>query len=97
MAQELEDKLHELGIVEFDRFSKKENYKMIKAECSSQEIMNNLVKRGILVNYCRFRVEKYLNPFKPVLCFKCQKFGHYSSACDQNVSVCVRCSGNHKL
>jgi hypothetical protein len=59
MAQELEDELHELGIVVFNKFSKKENYKMIKAECSSEEIMNSLINRGILVNYCRFKVEKY--------------------------------------
>jgi hypothetical protein len=97
MAQELEDELHELGIVVFNKFSKKENYKMIKAECSSEEIMNSLINRGILVNYCRFKVEKYLSPIKPVQCFKCQKYGHYSSACEHNVSICVKCSGNHKL
>ena len=97
MAQEMNDDLIDLGIDKISKFSNKEDYKMVKAICKNEDLMNRLIKNGLFLNYCKFKIEKYMRPIKPVQCFNCQKFGHYSSACDQISSTCVKCSGKHKL
>ena len=97
IAQEFLDEILGLGIDKISKFSKKDNYKMIRAECSNNEVMNEFIKKGIFLNYCKFKVDKYLTVIKPIQCFKCQKFGHYSSECGEGSSICVKCTGNHKV
>jgi hypothetical protein len=50
-----------------------------------------------LLWYNKFKVEKYIKPIKPIQCFNCQKFGHFSAKCEQKAPICVKCSGKHKL
>jgi hypothetical protein len=97
ISQEFIDEIEKAGIEKISRFSYRDNYKMIKGECKNKEVMNELIKKGLFINYCKFIVEKYLSPIKPIQCFKCQKYGHYSSACVQTSLVCVKCTGNHRI
>jgi hypothetical protein len=97
VSQEFIDEIEKAGIEKISRFSNRDNYKMIKGECKNKEVMNELIKKGLFINYCKFKVEKYLSPIKPIQCFKCQKFGHYSSACVQTSLICVKCTGNHRI
>jgi hypothetical protein len=97
MAQEFGNDLNMVGINRTCKFSNKEDYKIVKAECINEETMYKLISHGLHLNYCRFKVEKYLKPIKPTQCFNCQKFGHFSTACDQKTSTCVKCGGIHKL
>ena len=66
---------------------------MIKAECGNEELMNQLINNGILFNYRKYKVEKYVSPIKPTQCFNCQKFGHFAAKCEKVTPSCVRCGG----
>jgi hypothetical protein len=43
------------------------------------------------------RVEKYIQQVKPIQCFNCQKFGHFSSSCEHKTPTCVKYGGRHKI
>lgn len=64
--------------------------------------MNQLINNGILFNYRKYKVEKYVSPIKPTQCFNSQKFGHFAAKCAQVCEQvcapsCVRCGGKHRL
>jgi hypothetical protein len=69
----------------------------VKFQFNNEEDINKLIKNGLTIWYNRFRVEKYIKPIKPIQCFNCQKFGHFSVRFEFKVSTCVKCGGKHKL
>ena len=97
MAIEYEKELKELGIVDIFKFNQKEDYKITKAICETQEIMDKIIASGIRIDYVKYRAEKYIQQVKPIQCFNCQKFGHFSSSCDYKSATCVKCGGKHKI
>ncbi len=79
-ATESADEFKNLSIHTIEPFKKNDlKYKMIKAICVTKEVRNKLINEGILVGYMRFKVESYLRPVKPIQCYNCQSFGHFSS------------------
>jgi hypothetical protein len=96
-AQSFGEELKSKGVTNISQFSKKTDYKMIKAECGNEESMSQLINNGILFNYRKYKVEKYVSPVKPTQCFNCQKFGHFAAKCEQVLPSCVRCGGEHRL
>ena len=79
------------------KFNQREDNKIVKALCKTEDEMNSLISNGLYLDYINFRVEKYQQQVKPLQCFNCQKFGHFSSSCGQKSPICVKCGGKHKL
>ena len=94
MAIEYKQELKQIGIVNVLKFNQKEDYKITKAIC---ETMEKIIKEGIFLDYVKYRVEKYIQQIKPIQCFNCQKFGHFSSVCENKSPTCVKCGGKHKV
>ena len=97
MAIEYEQELKQLGILNVFKFNQREDYKITKANCETQDAMDKLVENGMRLDYVKYRVEKYIQQIKPTQCFNCQKFGHFSSNCDHKSPTCVKCGGKHKV
>lgn len=66
----------------------------VKLDMQSDERKENVLKNGIKIGYQNYRAVEYKTFKAPLMCFKCQKFDHISSNC-QNNETCKKCSGNH--
>lgn len=56
-----------------------------------------MIVDGLFIGYKILRIEKYIQPVKIIQCFNCQKFGHVATNCKATETICVKCSGNHKV
>jgi hypothetical protein len=97
MAKDCKAELENVGIEAVNNFNKNDEYKIIKVQFSNEQSMNKVINDGLLLWYNKFKVEKYIQPIKPIQCFNCQKFGHFSAKCEVKTSICVKCGGTHKL
>ena len=95
MVKECYTELEEHGIIDIIRFNKNDDYKVVKAQFVTEEALNKLIKNGLSIWYNRFRVEKYIQPIKPIQCYNCQKFGHFSARCEYKIPTCAICSEKH--
>jgi hypothetical protein len=77
MAKECKEELKQVGIENVINFNKNDDYKVIKIQFSNEQALNKLINDGLLLWYNKFKVEKYIQPIKPIQCFNCQKFGHF--------------------
>lgn len=91
--------LKDMGIINILQMNKSnQEFKMIKAECSSAEIREQLIKSGLKLDYFSLKVEDFKPHFKPIQCFNCQNFDHMADKCPKaNSPTCLRCAGNHKV
>ena len=97
MAKECKEALKQVCIENVINFNKNDDYKVIKIQFSNEQALNKLINDGLLLWYNKFKVEKYIQPIKPIQCFNCQKFGHFSAKCEMKASTCVKCGGEHKV
>ena len=74
--------LKDMGIINILQMNKSnQDFKMIKAECSSAEIREQLIKNGLKLDYFSLKVEEFRPQFKPIQCFNCQNFDHMADKC----------------
>ena len=89
--------LSQLGITKLAQMNKSnENYKMVRADCDSEETREKLTQYGLKLDYFSLKVENYIRPIRPLQCFNCQQFDHMASGCPNKIKpVCLKCSGGH--
>ncbi len=91
--------LSKMGITEIIQMNKSnEQFRMVKAECENENVMNKVLKEGIKLDYYSIKVEEYRRQIRPLQCFNCQQYGHVALNCLQKGNpVCLKCSGDHKV
>jgi hypothetical protein len=89
--------LSKIGIKQINQMMKSnENFRMIRAECTDNDVKEKLIKEGIKIDHFSLKVEDYKRPIRPLQCFNCQKFDHVATNCpDKNKPVCLKCGGDH--
>ena len=66
MAKECKTELSEHGIIETNKFNNNKDYKIVKVQLKNEEALNKLIQNGIKIWYNRFKMEKYIQPIKPI-------------------------------
>ena len=54
-----------------------------------------ILRDGVMLGLVRHRAEKYKTD-NVVQCYKCRKYGHFSTECKSATETCNHCSGGHK-
>ena len=70
---------------------------MIKIDFSDSQDHSKFLDNGFFSNSLFFPAESFLKLKSPILCFKCQHFGHKSEFCQASKAICSKCSGNHSF
>jgi hypothetical protein len=61
---------------------------------NQRENANFTIRNGMFIEGKHVNVQKMLT--EPRRCLKCQKYGHYATACKNNEDTCTRCTGHHR-
>ena len=78
----------------------KKNYPTDKTHASliidmeSAEAANELIERGIVIDYDVHTVAPYSRSWEIKQCFKCQGYGHIAQLC-RKLTICGHCAGEH--
>ena len=66
----------------------------VKLDVITEQKKDEILKDGLKLGYQNYRAVEYKTFKAPLMCFKCQKFDHISTNCE-NEEKCKKCSGNH--
>ena len=89
------DQLAEQGIISATRLLKRAGDSapstVVKLKMENEEKYTQLANKHIQIDWFRFKTETH---FRPVQCFKCQRFDHDQRNC-RNEIACLRCGKAH--
>jgi len=91
--QEIIANMHSQDVIDCKRISFVRDFKTIDTNTYILTFNHLQLPSTFHLGYLRVREEQYIP--RPLICTKCQKFGHHHSRCGGTVSVCYRCSVSH--
>ncbi len=86
------------GVKKITRVIKKKSKKfttIVKGEMDDEASFNEIIRKGLFVDFFHFKVTEWEFYDQPLQCFKCQKFGHRKENCKEDKEVCLICAGEH--
>ncbi|GBN02574.1 hypothetical protein AVEN_89536-1 [Araneus ventricosus] len=88
--EDLLDCLKNQNVITVKRITIKRNGQIFPTKHLILTFNNPTLPKSVKIAYINCPVKPYIPD--PILCFKCQKFGHTITACRSNKENCARCS-----